>query len=485
MLSNGHGTPCPYIPPMLQISTTHTPATDLGFLLAKNPARVQKFPLSFGWAHAFYPVADDANCTFALLLEVDPVALVRGKGKESGPLSQYVNDRPYVASSFLSVAIAQVLRSALNGVCKELPELAQSEIPLEIQIEGAPCPEAIARELFEPLGYQVRVEKFALDARFPAWNEAPFVRLQLQTHKKLSEALAHLYVLLPVMDDEKHYYIGEEEVEKLLKRGAGWLENHPAQNFIVSRYLRRHKRLVFAALEKLSPEIEAESEATLDAQEEQIEAEVAEKIAPRAAPLHQGRIEAVLEVLKGSGAKRVLDLGCGEGKLLRELLKDKQFEEILGLDASHRALEIASDKLKLERLPEIKRDKIKLLHGALTYRDDRLKGFDAAALIEVIEHLDAPRLQSFERAVFEFARPDTVVLTTPNAEYNVKWESLPAGKMRHRDHRFEWNRAQFSSWAQKVADDYGYEIEVSELGPPDAEVGAPSQMGVFRRKNGT
>ncbi|HEX9996247.1 MAG TPA: 3' terminal RNA ribose 2'-O-methyltransferase Hen1, partial [Abditibacterium sp.] len=390
-------------------------------------------------------------------------------------LAQYVNDRPYVASSFLSVAVAGVLRSALNGVCKELPELATLEIPLEIQIEGVPCSEETARNLFEPLDYEVSVEKFALNGN-SAWGDAPFVRLHLKTRKKLSEMLAHLYVLLPVMDDDKHYYIGEDEVEKLLKRGEGWLENHPQKSFIVSRYLKRQKRLVFAALEKLAPESEAEVEN--DEQEEKIEAVISEKTAP----LHQIRIETVLQTLKASGAKRVLDLGCGEGRLLRELLKDRQFEEILGLDASHRALEIASDKLKLERLPELKRDKIRLIHGALTYRDDRLKGYDAAALVEVIEHLDAPRLHALERAVWEFARPDMVVLTTPNAEYNVRWESLPAGKMRHRDHRFEWNRAQFRAWAQKVADDYGYEIEISDLGPSDEEVGAPSQMGVWKRK---
>lgn len=460
---------------LLQISTTHSPATDLGFLLAKNPARVQKFDLSFGAAHAFYPVADEQNCTFALLLEVDPVALVRGKGKETGPLSHYVNDRPYVASSFTSVAIAGVLRSALNGVCKEKPELAASEIPLRLDLEGVPCNEEFARQLFEPLGYEIEVERFALDAQNPDWGEAPFVRLHLKATKKLSEALSHLYVLLPVLDGDKHYFIADDEVEKLLKRGAGWLETHPARDLIVSRYLRR-KRLVSKALEKLAPEVESEAEN--DAQEERIE----EKIVEKAAPLHQTRIEAVMEVLKTSGAKRVLDLGCGEGRLLRELLKDRQFEEILGLDASHRALEMCSDKLKLERMPETKRAKIRLIHGALTYRDDRLQGYDAAALIEVIEHLDAPRLAAFERALWEFARPSTVVLTTPNAEYNVKWESLPAGKMRHRDHRFEWNRAQFRDWATRVAQDYGYEVEVSDLGPVDEEVGAPSQMGVWRRK---
>ncbi|HEX9996074.1 MAG TPA: hypothetical protein VGB45_02950, partial [Abditibacterium sp.] len=196
---------------LLQISTNHSPATDLGFLLAKNPARVQKFDMSFGAAHAFYPVANEEKCTFALLLEVDPIALVRGKGRESGPLAQYVNDRPYVASSFLSVAIAGVLRSALNGVCKELPELATLEIPLEIQIEGVPCSEETARNLFEPLDCEVSVEKFALNGN-SAWGDAPFVRLHLKTRKRLSEMLAHLYVLLPVMDDDKHYYIGEDEV---------------------------------------------------------------------------------------------------------------------------------------------------------------------------------------------------------------------------------------------------------------------------------
>ena len=145
----------------------------------------------------------------------------------------------------------------------------------------------------------------------------------------------------------------------------------------------------------------------------------------------------------------MLDLGCSYGNLLRRLLEDKQFEQIVGLDVSHRALEIAAERLHLDRLPERQRQRIQLLHGSLIYRDQRLAGFDAAAVVEVIEHLDEPRLAAFERVLFEFARPATVVVTTPNVEYNVRFETLPAGKFRHKDHRFEWTRQQFQEWATR------------------------------------
>ena len=464
---------------LLQISTSQTsgaPATDLGYLLAKNPDKAQSFDLSFGRAHAFYPVADADNCEFALLLEVDPVALVRGKNKrDSGPLAQYVNDRPYVAGSFASVAIAQVLRSALSGTCREKPELVNANWPLRARVEAIPCSGdgSFARSLFEPLGYQVALDIPALDSQFD-WGKAPCAALELRGALKLSELLAHLYVLLPVLDDNKHYFIGPEEVEKLLKRGAGWLETHPQREVIASRYLKRQRALVNDALqrlERLAPDESDETESP-DEAEEQIEKPLS---------LHQIRLDAVLEALKDSGAKSVLDLGCGEGRLLRSLLDERQFERIIGVDASHRALDLAADKLKLERMAPLKRERLTLLHGALTYRDDRLKNFDAAALVEVVEHLDAARLNAFERAIWEWARPQTVVLTTPNREYNAHWDSLPAGQMRHRDHRFEWTRAEFRAWANRVASDYGYGVEVSPLGPEDEALGAPSQMAVFSR----
>ena len=186
--------------------------------------------------------------------------------------------------------------------------------------------------------------------------------------------------------------------------------------------------------------------------------------------------------VRDAGAKSVIDPGCGEGKLLKLLLKDKMFERIVGMDVSYRTLEIAQRRLNFDRLPPKQRERIEVIHGSLMYRDDRLAGFDAATVVEVIEHLDAPRLAAFERVVFECAKPRTVSVTTPNVEYNVRFENLPAGKFRHKDHRFEWPRAEFQAWANAVAERFGYAVRFAPVGPVDSEVGLPTQMGVFDRE---
>lgn len=460
---------------LLTITTTHQPATDLGYLLYKHPARVQTFNLAFGEAHVFYPETSEDRCTAALLLDINPVGLVRGK--KDFALSQYVNDRPYVASSFLSVAIAQVYRSALNGTCKDRPELVQTPIPLEVTISVLPSrggAELLTR-LFEPLGYTVSAEPYVLDPNFPDWGMSPYYTLTLQQTIRLADLLSHLYVLIPVLDNDKHYYVGDGEVQKLLSKGEGWLSGHPEKELITRRYLKHQRSLQRAALEQL---VEDAAD-TLDQDEEEIAAED-QLIEPEAKmSLHQQRLGAVLAALKNSGAQRVLDLGCGEGRLLRLLLDEKQFTEIVGMDVSHRSLEMAADRLKLDRLPDRQRVRLTLMQGSLMYRDARLQGFDAAAVVEVIEHLDTPRLAAFERVLFEFAHPATVVITTPNAEYNVMWESLPAGQFRHRDHRFEWTRTEFQAWAEGICERFGYTVRVLPIGPEDATVGAPSQMAVF------
>jgi 3' terminal RNA ribose 2'-O-methyltransferase Hen1 len=198
--------------------------------------------------------------------------------------------------------------------------------------------------------------------------------------------------------------------------------------------------------------------------------------------LNEHRLEAVMSVIRAEEAKKVIDLGCGEGRLLRALLEERSIRDIVGMDVSHRSLEIASARLRLDQLAPIQKERIKLIHGSLTYRDKRLEGFDAATVIEVIEHLDASRLASFERILFEFAKPKVMVITTPNAEYNVRFESLPAGRFRHEDHRFEWTRVQYRSWAQSVAARFGYAVEFKAVGPDDPVVGPPTQMGVFSRR---
>lgn len=459
---------------LLTLTLTQEPATDLGYLLGKNPARVQSFPLSFGQAHVFYPEVSDDRCTAALLLDIDPVGLVRnrrGPVGEGGLLAQYVNDRPYVASSFLSVAISQVYGSALAGKSRERPELAATSLPLEAVLAVVPCRggERFLRSLFEPLGYAIAVTRHPLDEQFPVWGPSPYWTLSLKGTVRLAQLLAHLYVLIPVLDNDKHYWVSDDEVEKLLRHGEGWLAGHPEREQITRRYLKHQGSLTRSALARL---VEEEPPVEDDNQPAAPEPEV--KIR-----LHQERLETVLGVLLDARARRILDLGCGEGKLLRLLGQEPAFTEVVGVEVSSRALEIAQQRL--ERLPGSARERIKLLHGSLMYRDERLAGFDAAAIVEVIEHLDPPRLAAFERVVFEFARPGLVALTTPNREYNVRFETMSPGAFRHSDHRFEWTRAEFEAWSNGVAARFGYRVKFAPVGPHDAEVGAPSQMAIFER----
>jgi 3' terminal RNA ribose 2'-O-methyltransferase Hen1 len=457
---------------LLTITTTHQPATELGYLLHKNPDKCQTFSLSFGKAHIFYPLASDRYCSAVLLLEVDPVKLVRGRG---ATLSQYVSDRPYVASSFFSVAISQVFGTALGARSKDKPELAQTPIPLIVNISVLPCRggESLLRNLFEPLGYQVKAERIPLDQEFPEWGNSPYFTVELQNTIRLSELLSHLYVLIPVLDDDKHYWVGEEEVEKLLRHGEGWLNSHPAKNEITKRYLKRQYRLTRAALAQLTEEDNPDLD-NIDQQQNQ-EEEVTEKTLS----LNQLRLNTVLTTLKAKNVKNVIDLGCGEGNFLKLILQENCFEKITGVDVSYRILEIARERLEGLHLPRHQWEKLKLIQGALTYQDKRFYGYDGATLIEVIEHLDLPRLEALERVVFEFAKPKLVIVTTPNIEYNVKFENLATGKLRHKDHRFEWTRQEFQDWANNVAQKFGYQVEFQSIGEEDTIVGSPTQMAIF------
>jgi 3' terminal RNA ribose 2'-O-methyltransferase Hen1 len=441
---------------LLTVTTTRPPATDLGYLLVKHPGKVHAFDVPTGTAYVMYPEADKDRCTAALLLDVDPQRL---HGRRDGfELGQYVNDRPYAASSLLAAALAKVFRSALRGVSKDRPELAATPIPLEIHVPVLRGTSELTTRLFAPLGWQVTATPIPFETELGN-DDSPYVDLCLTGELRLADALNHLYVLLPVLDDAKHYWVAPDEIEKLLRSGAGWLADHPEKVLIARRYLAHRKAYATTALEML------QGDEPVPDEEEKVR------------PLAEQRRAAVLAALAESNASRVLDLGCGGGALLAELLKDTRFTEIVGADVSARALDLAARRLRLDRLPERQRDRITLWQSALTYRDDRLRGFDAAVLMEVIEHVDPPRLPALEASVFGHARPGTVVVTTPNAEFNVHYDGLTG--MRHTDHRFEWTRAEFQAWATRTAAAHGYQVTFRSIGDEDETTGSPTQMAIF------
>jgi 3' terminal RNA ribose 2'-O-methyltransferase Hen1 len=461
---------------LLTITYRGEPATDLGFLLHKNPARAQVFDMSFGRAYVFYPKAAAGECTAALLIDLNPVDLARGKdGSAEGGLFDYVNDRPYVASSFMSTALSKIYATAMHGRCDKRPELAASALDLEARVSMLPCrgePELV-RRIFEPLGYAVDFESFSLDARFPEWGESDYVNLTVRANVRLCDLLRHLYVLIPVFDKQKHYWMSGDEVEKLLRHGESWLSSHPEMKLIARRYFSRKRGLANRAIARLldAEEIESAIEdinTSSTAKEKRIK-------------LNDLRLDAVVRAVRDCGAKSVADLGCGEGRLLSSLINENQITKLVGLDVSIYALERAKAGLRLDRVAEYKRDKLSLLQGSLTYRDKRIEGFDAVCLTEVIEHIDADRLPVFERVVFEFAAPRTVILTTPNAEYNKNYAWMDAENMRHNDHRFEWTRAEFRAWAERVCRRFDYSARFFDIGDPDEIAGAPTQMGVFTK----
>jgi 3' terminal RNA ribose 2'-O-methyltransferase Hen1 len=467
---------------LLTITTTRDPATDLGFLLHKHPGRPQSFEVAVGTAHVFYPQAGAQRCTAALLLEVDPVGLVRGtpgRGRggsiEAFTLGQYVNDRPYAASSLLAVALGRVFRTAMSGRCDARPELAATPLPLQLRVPALRCRggRELAVQLFEPLGWQVDAMTAPLDETFPDWGESPYVDLTLSGELRLADALNHLYVLLPVLDDAKHYWVSSDEVDKLIVAGGGWLAAHPLRSLISRRYLSHRGQLTRAALARLA-EID-------DTEPEELDDAVG---GARPEPLARSRRDAVLQVLRDAGARRVADLGCGEGALVADLLAEPAIREVIAVDVSARALETAARRLHLDRMPAAGRDKLQLFQSALTYRDGRLAGLDAAVLQEVIEHVDPSRLQALERSVFGEAAPGMVVVTTPNVEHNVRYEGLAPGALRHRDHRFEWTRAQFAAWCGQVGDRYGYRVRILPVGDDDPDVGPPTQLAVLTRNGG-
>jgi 3' terminal RNA ribose 2'-O-methyltransferase Hen1 len=446
-------------------------ARDLSFLLHKHPDHLHTREVTQGVVTIFYAEIGAERTRAVIHLDVDPVALVRGKNEQSdGLLAQYVNDRPYAANSLLSAAMLRAIGQTTAGKSKDRQALADRALPYAIRITPVAVSGGVEviDKLFLPLGYVI--EAVTLDAS----GTRPVIDLRLAQTARLSENLNHIYVLVPVLDNAKHYWVDQDEVEKLLAKGGDWLPSHPARELIARRALRHRRNLVEQALERLSETPDDEDDPVAEpTEEDRLEQPIR---------LHDLRLDAVRDIITAAGARSVLDLGCGEGKLIRRLIRERGIERIVGVDPSVRTLQVAADRLHLNEAGDRLRERVKLQLGSLTYADRRWQGFDAAALVEVIEHIDPPRLAALELSLFGTARPGLVIVTTPNRDYNLLFEGMAPGQLRHGDHRFEWTRTEFAAWATRVAATHDYLADVRPLGPVDETYGAPSQMAVFTRE---
>ena len=437
---------------------------DLGYLLYKNPARPQYVDLSMGKAYIFYPKVSDEETTIALMVQLDPLDLAKGKdGTNDRGLFAYVNDRPYVASSFMSNAINRALGTAMTGRCDSRPELAEEQIDLTAKIYMLPVrgDKTFINEVFEPLGYEVSYDTFPVDAQYPGWGECDCVNLTLHCSKRVSELLNQLYILIPVFDLQRHYYVNETDIDGLVKHGEGWLSDHPLCERIVRRYFKMARSYAKEALQKLG------------IYEDKTETE------DKPLPLDVLRLQAVRDEIISSGARTCIDIGCGEGKLIKLLLEAPDLKHIAGADVVAGEVKKAAERIGYDRLPERQKEKVTLFQGSLMYQDDRFKGYDCMSVVEVMEHIEPERLPMLEKVVFSWARPATVIFTTPDKTYNTNYD-LEEDELRHEDHRFEWDRETFEEWTQHVCEEYGYTVSIKGIGGKDGEDISPTQMGVFK-----
>lgn len=404
---------------LLTLRLPEAPAAGFGYPPGHDRAAVRTAEFAEGRAHLF-PSGVDAAAVFLDLHPATPGA--------GSPVPGYA---AYTAGALLGLALHRLFASASLPV-DDGPQGIEARLP------ALWCPggETMVTRLFGPLGYAVKAVPLPLHPEQPRVGTSPFYSVALSGRQRPREALSHLCVLLPLFDDRRRG-MSDGDAEELWREGRAWLATHPERDVLASRLLRR---------------------------------------APRSR-VHDRRHDAVLAALRESGARRVLDLGCGPGTLLHRLAQEPQFDEVVGV-------EVAPDELAQAAAGLDPGGRGRVLHGSLAYRDPRLAGFDAAALIEVVEHLDPPQLAALQGAVWETARPATVVVTTPNAEYNPLFQNQGGGRLRHPDHRFEWTRAEFRAWAQAVAARHGYTVRFGAAGPQDARVGPLTQMAVFQRVAG-
>ncbi len=432
----------------------------VSYLIAKNPNNVYERNEKGFKVRLVYSIFNKEEVQFVIYVKPDPIDLVRNSS-DLLDITHYINDREFAVSSLFITAIRKALGTALNGKPDEEYQ-KWVEHPFDIEVAFGPVATDLrdqdVADLFEPIGYQVEIERGESTIR--TRSSARFVKVS--GRQTVQNALKHVSILIPVIDNYKHYFLDEREVEKLERYGEGWLENHPLKQLIVKRALR------FNALISQSKYYEKKQHYPKQAESPKIR-------------LNDLRYEAILNVIQTLSQKdTIVDLGAGEGRLSVQLGFLEGVKEILSIEPSN--------KSRLKAIERFEQVKVKegyvepqSLPGSLFYFDSRLQNKDIIILCEVIEHINEDRLPKIFETILHDYRPKTLIVTTPNQEYNVLYEM--DDEMRHDDHRFEWTRAEFAQHVEGWAVSYPYQVTIRGIGEEHPIHGHPTQMAIFRRED--
>ncbi|MFC4100784.1 3' terminal RNA ribose 2'-O-methyltransferase Hen1 [Paenibacillus xanthanilyticus] len=453
-------------------------ANMLSHLLAKNPNNLYEREEKGAKVRLVYTVCDEQRTEAVLHVSPDPIELVKGS-PDSYDITQYINDREFVTSSLFCTYIRPSLGTALNGKPKEtFAEWVSHKFALTLSFGpvASNLPEPVVEQLFASLGYEVEQERGEADYPFALKHRSSVRYITLRGRQTLQTALRQLFILMPVLDDYKHYFIGEAEVEKLERYGEGWLEAHPQRELIVKRTLR-FADVIERYEANREPAREEQNGAAEPAAEAASLADGAEP-APKVR-LNEQRYQAICETVQGLEHKRtVVDFGSGEGKLSARLAELAGVQEVMAVEPSAIARKRAADRFA--KLAERGQGVVpKTVTGSLFYYDESLRGKDVIVLCEVIEHIEAHRVERAIATILNEYAPHALIVTTPNREYNQVYEMGEA--MRHADHRFEWTRGEFRQACERWRTD-GYELELQGVGERHEAYGHPTQMAIFRRR---
>ncbi|MDN4617361.1 3' terminal RNA ribose 2'-O-methyltransferase Hen1 [Paenibacillus sp. PsM32] len=482
----------------LTIKATGEHANMISHLLAKNPHNLYDRTEKGARVRLVYTSFEPHDTEAILFVTPDPIELVKGT-PDHYDITQYINDRELAVSSLFCSYIRPALGTALNGKPKA-DYMNWVDYQFDLQMTFGPVasdlPDHVVESLFQPLGYEVQMERGEIDYSFDLKNRSTVRHIQISGQQTLQQMLRQVYILIPVLDNYKHYYINEDEIERLRRYGEGWLSTHPQHDLMIKRSLRfaplikEYEQQVAndASMDTLLTEISTHSVEDATAQAESAEPlEIIDgletTIEPPVVRLNELRYRAIVEqVSLLPQRKQVIDFGAGEGKLSVRLGQIEGVEQVWAVEPSMQSQLRAIDRFaKLEGRTD---DVIPVITtGSLFYRDERWIDQDVIILCEVIEHINEVRLPQVIHTLFTDYRPQTLIITTPNREYNEVYD-MDTEEIRHADHRFEWTRAEFEQYCTQWIQNRPYTFTISGIGEKHEQYGQPTQMVVFHRTGG-